>query len=209
MTLLSMAAKGGWLMIVLLIISIIAIAIIVERLMKMKKAVMPSDKFLQAIKSFVANKQYDKALQLCEQQADNPAAVVIGREIDAFMVSPEITEQVINSIIRHEVYKLEKNLGTLASIAAIAPLVGFLGTVTGMVKVFMNIAETGGGVDITLLASGIWEALLTTIGGLAVGIIAILFYNYLVGKIEDYTKDIESIANQLLLDFRRKKDGTQ
>ncbi|MCD4796221.1 MAG: MotA/TolQ/ExbB proton channel family protein, partial [Candidatus Cloacimonetes bacterium] len=105
-----------------------------------------------------------------------------------------------------EVYRLEKNLGVLATFAAVAPLIGFLGTVTGMVKVFMRIGETGGGVDISLLANGIWEALVTTIGGLTVGIISILFYNYLVGKVEDIAQELEEKTNEFIFNIRGIRD---
>ena len=209
MNLITIAAKGGWLMLALLIISVIAIAIIIERLIRLKKAALPGEEFLQQIKSYMENKQYEKAIQACEKYQLNPMAVVLSKGIDAYTISIEEAEKVINTSSKSEMHKLEKNLGGLASIAAIAPLVGFLGTVTGMVKVFMNIEQTGGGVDISLLAQGIWEALLTTIGGLTVGIISILFYNYLVGSIENIARGIEDYVNQFLLEFRRKGDGTK
>jgi biopolymer transport protein ExbB len=108
--------------------------------------------------------------------------------------------------VNKEIHRLEKNLGTLATFAAVAPLIGFLGTVTGMVKVFMRLGETGGGVDISLLANGIWEALITTIGGLTVGIITILFYNYLVGKVEDLAHELEENTNEFIYNIRGIKD---
>ncbi len=209
MTLISIAAKGGWLMLVLLIISIIAIAIIVERLIKLKKAALPGANFFQEIKSLMENQHFEKAIQACEKYQYNPMANVLAKGIDAYTINIDEAEKVINVASKSEMHKLEKNLGGLASIAAIAPLVGFLGTVTGMVKVFMNIEQMGGGVDISLLAQGIWEALLTTIGGLTVGIISILFYNYLVSNIESIATGIEDYVNQLLLDFRRKSYGTE
>jgi len=209
MTLIQIAVKGGWLMLVLLIISIVAIAIIIERLLKIKKASLPNDIFLNEVKESVESKQIEKAIKLCENHPENPLANVLAKGIDAFSVSMEEVEKVVDTTAKSEMHKLEKNLGGLATIAAIAPLIGFLGTVTGMVKVFMNIESTGGGVDISLLAQGIWEALLTTVGGLTVGIIAILFYNYLVGRLETLARDIEDHVNHFLLDFRRKKNATK
>ncbi len=209
MTLISIAAKGGWLMLVLLVISIIAIAIIIERILKLKKAAIPGDSFFSEIKECLENEQTEKAIRLCEELPENPLSNVLARGIDAYSISLEDAEKVIESSARSEMHKLEKNLGGLATIAAIAPLIGFLGTVTGMVKVFMNIEQTGGGVDISLLAQGIWEALLTTVGGLTVGIIAILFYNYLVSKIEGLAREIEDYTNYFILGFRRNKDGTK
>ena len=209
MTLISIAAKGGWLMLVLLVVSIIAIAIIIERVLKIKKASIPNERFLNDVKESVESKQTEKALKLCENYPENPLANVLAKGIDAYSVSIEEAEKTIEATAKSEMHKLEKNLGGLATIAAIAPLIGFLGTVTGMVKVFMNIEKTGGGVDISLLAQGIWEALLTTVGGLTVGIIAILFYNYLVGRIESLAREIEDHANLFLLDFRRKKNANK
>jgi len=207
MTLISIAAKGGWLMLVLLVISIIAIAIIIERLIKIKKAALPNDRFLADIKESVDNNQMEKAIRLCSNIPENPMANVLAKGIDAMSISIDEAEKVAATTAKSEMHKLEKNLGGLATFAAIAPLIGFLGTVTGMVKVFMNIEATGGGVDISLLAQGIWEALLTTVGGLTVGIIALLFYNYLVGKIESLANSIEDHINQFLLDFRRNQDA--
>lgn len=209
MNLISIAAKGGWLMLVLLVVSIISIAIIIDRLMKLKKAKLPEDAFFDEIKTSMENRQFEKAINKCEEYGDNPMAGVLAKGIDAYTISVDEAEKVIYAASKSEMHKLEKNLGGLASIAAIAPLIGFLGTVTGMVKVFMNIEATGGGVDISLLAQGIWEALLTTVGGLSVGIISILFYNYLVGSIENLARGIEDNVNQFLLDFRRQSDGTK
>ena len=196
-------------MLVLLITSIVSVAVIIERLVKFRKAANLGDRFSQSIKAYLQNRQLDKAIQLCEQYPENPMAVVLAKGLDASSISIEEVEKVVTTTAKSEMHKLERNLGSLASIAAIAPLIGFLGTVTGMVKVFMNIEQTGGGVDISLLAQGIWEALLTTIGGLTVGIISILFYNYLVSKIENMAREIEDYTNMLMLDFRRNKDGNQ
>ena len=196
-------------MLVLLIVSIISIAIIIERMIRIKKANLPDEKFFQDVKLSLENRQYEKAIQTCEHYHDNPMAAVLAKGIDAYTISLDEAEKVIHAASKSEMHKLEKNLGGLASIAAIAPLIGFLGTVTGMVKVFMNIESMGGGVDISLLAQGIWEALLTTIGGLTVGIVSILFYNYLVGSVENIARSIEDNVNQFMLDFRRKGDGTK
>lgn len=209
MTLITIAAKGGWLMLVLLVISIIAIAIIIERLLKINKAAMPKESFINEVRESVESKQTEKAIKLCEIYNENPLANVLAKGIDAYAVSIDEAEKVVDTTAKSEIHKLERNLGGLATIAAIAPLIGFLGTVTGMVKVFMNIEKTGGGVDISLLAQGIWEALLTTVGGLTVGIIAILFYNYLVGRIETIAREIEDHTNLILLDFRRKKNASK
>lgn len=202
----SIAAKGGFLMIVLLIISIMAITIIIERLMKLKKSKRNEEDFLMEIYGYLSENQIDKAIQVCEQRESSPISKILSKVIENSGKNISETKEMIEIAIKKEIYHFEKNLGTLASFAAIAPLIGFLGTVTGMVKVFMKIAETGGGVDITLLASGIWEALITTVGGLTVGIISILFYNYIVGKVEELANELEENAHDFLLTYRRIRD---
>lgn len=205
MNLFQMALRGGILMGILLIISIVAFAIIIERFIKLKKAKNGEQDFLKEVKTYLSENQTEQALRLCEIRSENPIANVIYKGLQASDVGYHETQQAVETAANSEMHKLEKNLGTLSTFAAISPLIGFLGTVTGMVKVFMNISQTGGGVDISLLASGIYEALVTTIGGLTVGIIAILFYNYLVGKIEDIGNDLQEDSNEFLLNLRKTK----
>ncbi len=200
---LAIASRGGFLMIVLLIISIIAIAIIIERLLLLKKTKKSEEELLQDIYGKLADNKAEQAIQTCEQQDNTPFARVLTRALDMMGSRYEELKEIVEFSVKKEVHKFQKNLGTLATFAAIAPLVGFLGTVTGMVKVFMRISETGGGVDITLLASGIWEALLTTVGGLTVGIICILFYNYLVGRVEEIAQDLEENSSEFLINIQR------
>jgi len=202
-----MVLKGGWLMLVLFVISIISVAIIIERVIKIRKATVPNDGLLKSVQGLLKENKLEEAKNICEGAPESPLATVLAKGIEAFPVGIDEAEKVMASTAKGELHKLEKNLGTLASFAAIAPLIGFLGTVTGMVKVFMNIGQMGGGVDISYLADGIWEALLTTVGGLVVGIITTLFYNYLVGKLEVYARELEENANQFLLDVRRDNNG--
>ena len=204
--LLSIAAKGGFLMIVLLLISLVAITIIIERLIKLRKSQKIEDEFLQEIYGHLGNKNTEKAIQICEEKKDNPIANVFAKAIESLDNNITEIKEIIETSIKKEIHQFEKNLGTLATFAAIAPLIGFLGTVTGMVKVFMKISGTGGGVDITLLANGIWEALITTIGGLTVGIITILFYNYLVGKVESLAQELEENSHEFIFNIRRIKN---
>ena len=205
MNMLSIATKGGILMALLLVISIIAIAIIIERLIKLKKARINEVEFLNDISVFLKEKNFERAMQACEENPDNPIANVIIKLLENSRRGVANTSEIIDLAISKEIHNLEKHLGTISTFAAIAPLIGFLGTVTGMVKVFMRIGETGGGVDISLLANGIWEALITTIGGLSVGIITILFYNYLVGKVEDIAHKLEEDVSEFLIDVRSSK----
>jgi len=196
--LLNLAARGGILMAVLLLISIIAVAIIIERLIKINRANKLKDEFLQGIYEDLAAGYNDKAIQKCEEKKNSALAGVLAKIIDNFQKQVFNDRETVELAINNQIHRLERNLGTLSTFAAIAPLIGFLGTVTGMVKVFMQIGETGGGVDISLLANGIWEALLTTIGGLTVGIVTILFYNYLISKLEVIEQNLEEEAHNFL-----------
>ncbi len=202
----SIAVKGGFLMLVLLLISIVAVAIIINRMQVLKRSKNVDEELVNKINQQLKMHGVEHVLASEELQNNIPIANVIRKALEYYQGSWTEIREIIESSVKHEIHLLERYLGTLATFAAIAPLIGFLGTVTGMVKVFMKIGETGGGVDISLLASGIWEALITTIGGLSVGIITILFYNYLVGKIENLAQQLEDETNDFIFTLRRLKD---
>ncbi len=204
----SIARKGGWLMAVLLVISFLAIEIIIEKLIKLKKLRKGEDDLLEEVIDNLKSENLDKAINICEERSYLSLGAILAKTIDKVDIGLSGKQEVVDLSLKKEIHRMEKKLGTLATFSAIAPLIGFLGTVTGMVKVFMKLGEMGGGVDITLLANGIWEALITTIGGLSVGIICILFYNYLVGRVETMSQEIEDKANDFFLLIRRKKDGS-
>jgi len=204
----SIATKGGWLMIVLLLISFIAIEIIIEKLIKLKRIRKGEDAVIQEIQDNLKQSNIDKAIHLCEENSHLALANILAKAIDKVDIGLSGRQEVLDLALKKEVHNMEKKLGSLATFSAVAPLIGFLGTVTGMVKVFMKLGEMGGGVDITLLANGIWEALITTIGGLTVGIICILFYNSLVGKVETITQEIEDKSNDFFMTLRRMDNGS-
>jgi len=205
-SLFSIASKGGFLMIILFILSIAALSIIIERLIKLKRSHKNEEEFLQEIYGYLGENKLEIAIRVCEDRNSSPIANIIAKAISIMDRGMDETKEAIEFSVNKEIHNLEKNLGTLATFAAVAPLIGFLGTVTGMVKVFMKLGETGGGVDISLLAGGIWEALITTIGGLTVGIIAIIFYNYLVGKVEDIAHELEENTNEFIYNIRGVKN---
>lgn len=204
--LLSIATKGGFLMLVLLLISFVAITIIVNRILVLRRAENRDKDLISRVNISIKSGKIEELLQSEELAQNVPIANIIRKAVTHFNGDLTEIKELIESAIKQEIHQLEKYLGTLATFAATAPLIGFLGTVTGMVKVFMKIGETGGGVDISLLANGIWEALVTTIGGLSVGIITILFYNYLVGKIESLAQDLEDETNEFLFALRRTEN---
>ncbi|MBN1948768.1 MAG: MotA/TolQ/ExbB proton channel family protein [Candidatus Cloacimonetes bacterium] len=197
------AAKGGFLMILLAIISFFAVAIIIEKLISFKRTRKNEEDFLTKLYELIGKKDINQAVEYCDNTGISLARV-LGRILSHFDPGQRDSQLLLDTSVQKEVHHLERKLGTLATFAAISPLIGFLGTVTGMVKVFMKIGETGGGVDISLLANGIWEALITTVGGLAVGIICILFYNHLVGRVESISQEISDQASEMLVHLRSK-----
>ncbi|MBN2367027.1 MAG: MotA/TolQ/ExbB proton channel family protein [Calditrichaeota bacterium] len=197
MSVFSVLAKGGWLMIFIAIFSLIAVGIFIERLMVLRKAKINLNAFLIKIRQYIGKKDYDNALLLCSR-TPGPISKVIEKGIRLRGQSREEIKDAIESAGRTEIYQLEKGFGALATIAGVAPLTGFLGTVTGMIQAFMRIQELGGNVNASVLAGGIWEALITTAAGLLVGILTLLGYNYLVTKVQRLVFELEVSSTNLL-----------
>jgi len=189
--------KGGWIMLLILIASLVALAIIIERLIVIKKAKQNVGEFLVNIRQYLKSKNIEGAIDYCRKEK-TPAANIIRKALKKFHLGRQRVKEVVENTGRQEVRKLEKGLSVLATISGVAPLLGFLGTVTGMISAFMKIEDLQGAANPSDLAGGIWEALLTTAFGLAVGIIAYTFYNYLVASIQKLVLDIEIISNDVL-----------
>ncbi|RMH69803.1 MAG: MotA/TolQ/ExbB proton channel family protein [Gemmatimonadetes bacterium] len=197
MSLLSILLKGGFLMIPLAICSFIATVIIIERLFVLNRAKIDTEKFMERIKHTVSQGNAQAGLMLCEDK-QGPIATIVKAGLERHDRPREVIREAIENAGKTEIYMLERGLGTLATIAGIAPLLGFLGTVTGMIQAFMKIAELEGNVNPSILASGIWEALLTTAVGLAVGIPVLIFYNYLVGRVQRFVFEMEKSSTELV-----------
>lgn len=185
---LSMA--GGPLMIPLVICSFIAVYIFVERLRTINKANVSSDAFMGKIKELVVKGDINGAKILCSQH-DTPVARMIEKGVARIGSPLKNIEASIENVAKIEVFRLEKNLSVLATIAGAAPMIGFLGTVIGMVGAFIAIAQEEGSVSPKLLSAGIYEAMITTVGGLIVGIIAYLGYNFLVTRVSKVVHRME------------------
>ncbi len=182
--------KGGWMMIPLAILWIIAIYLFIERLLTINKANQNPDQFMGSVKGLVLKGDINGARMLCSQN-DTPIARMIEKGISRIGSPLKTIEASIENIGKLEIFKLEKNLSTLATIAGAAPMMGFLGTVIGMVQAFMGIAQEEGSVSPKLLSSGIYAAMVTTVAGLIVGIIAYLAYNYLVSRVQKVIHKME------------------
>ena len=190
-SLIQMASKGGWLMIVLDLLSIAAIYIFGKKWWMISRANKIDKNFMRDIRDYIHEGKIKSAAMLC-QRYDSPIARLvekgierIGRPLGDIQTSVENTGNV-------EVARLERGLPFLATIAGGAPMIGFLGTVIGMVQAFFDMANAGNNIDITLLSNGIYTAMITTVGGLIVGILAYFGYNYLTSRISDLVFRMES-----------------
>ena len=191
MNILDLAWKGGWIMGVLLVLSFVAIFIFIQRFTIIRRAKKNDESFMNRIKDYIHDGKIDSALNLC-RKTKNPSARMIEKGISRLGRPMNDVLVAIENVGNIEVAKLEKGFPIIATIAAIAPMIGFLGTVTGMVRAFFEMANAGTNVDITLLSGGIYEALVTTVGGLVVGIIALFGYNYLVSQVDTVVNNMES-----------------
>lgn len=191
MNLFSMAAKGGWIMVVLGILSLICFYILFERLYVLNKARKNAPQFMDTIKNDILSGNIQEAIRYCDS-VNTPVARMIKKGVTRLGRPIADVQTAIENTGNHEVAKLEKGLNVIATIAGGAPMIGFLGTVTGMVRAFYQMSSAGNNVDISLLSGGIYEAMITTIGGLVVGIIAMFAYNYLVSLINGVVNNMES-----------------
>lgn len=191
MNLMEMAVKGGWLMLVLLALSIIAIYIFGKKWWMIHQASRIDDNFMRDIRDYIHEGKLKSALSLCEKY-DSPVARLVEKGISRIGRPLDDIQAAIENTGNTEVARLEKGLPILGSISGGAPMIGFLGTVLGMVQAFFNMAQAGSNIDITLLSSGIYTAMITTVGGLIVGILAYFGYNYLTSNISDLVFKMES-----------------
>ena len=185
-----LATKGGWIMIVLIILLALSIYVLIERTLVIKKARQEDATFMNRIKDYIHEGKVDAALGLC-RKTDTPAARMVEKGISRIGRPMSDVTSAVENVGNIEIAILEKGLPILATTAAGAPMIGFLGTVTGMVKAFMSMAGEGANVDVTTLSTGIYEALVTTVGGLVVGIIAMFAYNYLTTLIKGVINKME------------------
>jgi biopolymer transport protein ExbB len=179
------------------ILSILAVYIFIERYLAIRRASKIDDNFMNRIKDYIHDGKIDSALSLC-QSTDLPIARMIEKGIGRIGRPLTDIEAAIENVGRQEIFKLEKGLPTLASAAGGAPMLGFLGTVTGMIRAFYNMAMAGNNLDIQILSSGIYEAMVTTVAGLIVGIMGYFGYNILVASIEKLVNRLEALTTEFM-----------
>lgn len=192
MNLLTMAEYGGWIMIVLAVLLAFAVYLFIERMVVLTAATKEDKTFMNRIRDYIKEGKIDSALKLC-RKTDTPSARMIEKGVTRIGRPMQDVQVAIENVGNLEVGKLEKGLVLMATIAAGAPMLGFLGTVLGMVQTFYNMAENASGViEISTLSSGMYQAMVTTVGGLIVGILAMFAYNLLVSRIDRVVRQLES-----------------
>lgn len=191
LSLINLAVSGGWLMIILLLLSILAIYIFGSRWWAIRKASKIDPNFMDNIRRLIHEGKVKAALSLC-QSNDSPIARLIEKGIERLGRPLSDIQAAVENTGNVEVARLEKGLPMLATVAGGAPMIGFLGTVIGMIQAFFNMSQAGNNIDIALLSGGIYTAMVTTVGGLFVGIIAYFGYNYLTAKVSDLIFKMEN-----------------
>lgn len=179
---LDLVLKGGYMMIPIVLLSLVGTYIFVERLLHIKAAGQTPDTLMDEVKQMVLTGKISEAQNICARNS-TPIARMLEKGLARIGNPLKSIEASIENVGKIEVYKLEKNLSLLATISGAAPMIGFLGTVTGMIQAFMSIAQEEGAVSPKLLSSGIYEAMITTAAGLFVGILSYLAYNFLITKV--------------------------
>lgn len=208
LNILELAMKGGWIMVVLAILSILGVYIFVERFMTLRKSMKRNPYLLDRIKDNLRDNDVKSAMNYCEKQ-NTPMSRILAKGVKDYKLDTVSVRQVLENNAGLEIANLEKGLPVLSTIAAVAPMIGFLGTVTGMVQAFWQMSNAGNNIDVSLLSGGIYEAMVTTVGGLVVGIIAIFAYNYLVAQVDRVQNFMEADMIEFLEIIAEDKAGKE
>ena len=198
-TLWQMALNGGWIMIVLAVLLAMAIYIAVERYLALRQALNAENDnlFMNSIREYIHKGDVDSARSL-SKKTNSPLARMVDKGLSRLGRPLSDIQAAIENEGKLEVARLEKRVSLVATVASLGPMIGFLGTVTGMVTCFQDMAFAGNNIDISVLATGMYEAMVTTIGGLIVGIICYFLYNILVTRINKVVLDIEVRATEFM-----------
>jgi biopolymer transport protein ExbB len=193
-----MCLKGGWIMIPLALMLILAIYIFIERMIVTQQASKEDVSFMDRIKDYIYDGKLDAALKLC-RDTKSPSARMIEKGISRLGRPMSDVLVAIENVGNIEIARLEKGLSLLATISGGAPMLGFLGTVMGMVKAFFEMEQAGGNtINLSQLSGGIYTAMVTTVAGLIVGVCAYFAYNYLVGRVNEVMRRLEMRSMEFL-----------
>jgi len=197
LSIIELCMKGGIIMIPITLLSIISVYIFIERYFAIRKATKNSPDFMRNIRDYMTGGNVGAAEALCRSE-NSPMSRMVDKGLKRLGKPLDTISTAIENVGNLELLQLEKGLNVLATIAGIAPMLGFLGTVTGMIRAFFDIANSENNVTPGLLASGIYEALVTTVAGLVVGIIAFMFYNYLVNLVSKVVYKMEATSVEFI-----------
>jgi biopolymer transport protein ExbB len=197
LSLLDLAIKGGWVMIPIILLSFVAAYIFIERYYVIRKATQEDMNFMNRIKDYIHDGKIEAALDLC-RSTDSPSARMIEKGISRLGRPLQDISTAIENVGKLEISKLEKGFPTLATITGAEPMLGFLGTVIGMVQSFYAMSQAGNNIEVSILSDGIYTALITTVAGLIVGIIGYFAYNTLVVKVEKVVFNLEATLTEFM-----------
>ncbi len=197
LSILDLVIKGGWIMVVLGVLSLITIYIFIERYIIISRNSREDKNFMNMIRDNIHDGRIDTAIELCKRE-DTPIARLIMKGLSRIGKPLNDINAAIENVGNLEVSRLEKNIAAISTVASTAPMLGFLGTVIGMIVAFYDMSMAGNNIDIQLLSSGIYQAMITTVGGLIVGIMAYVMYNILVAKIEKLVFILEARASDFM-----------
>jgi biopolymer transport protein ExbB len=198
MNLLELFLKGGLVMWPILLCSLITVAVIIEKYIMLSKSNIDPKQLMVKIRSSLSRNDLAGAVDACTK-IKAPVANILKHGVINYKHGQQAVKEAIELAGKEEIFHLEKRLSVLANMAGTAPMLGFLGTVTGMIAVFHTIEQLSGNVNPSVLAAGIWEAMLTTAFGLIVGIPALYFYNYFVAKVNRFVFEIENSAEEFMI----------
>lgn len=198
LSILELIANGGWyIMIPLGILSVVAVYIFIERFIAIRKASVEDPQFMNQIRDFIHDGKIDAANHLCKQ-TDTTFARMIEKGVKRIGKPLSDISTAVENVGKLELFKLEQSLSTLATIAGAAPMIGFLGTVIGMIIVFHEMRISDSGIEIEALSGGIMQAMVTTVAGLVIGIIAYIAYNVLVARVEKVVYRMEATTIEFM-----------
>jgi biopolymer transport protein ExbB len=197
LTLLDLTIKGGWVMIPIILLSFVAAYIFIERYYVIRQATKEDTNFMNRIKDYIHDGKIDAALALC-RSTDSPSARMVDKGISRLGRPLQDISTAIENVGKLEISKLEKGFPTLATITGAEPMLGFLGTVIGMVQSFYAMSQAGNNIDVSMMSDGIYTALITTVAGLIVGIIGYFAYNTLVVKVEKVVFNLEATLTEFM-----------
>ena len=189
--------KGGVVMWLILASSVLGFSVVIDRFLVLRKAKINVPAFMVRLRGLIKKKDISSAVSACMEEK-SPIANIVRKGLKKYKYGHDRVKDAIENAGKLEISKLEQGLSILATVAGIAPLLGFLGTVTGMITAFMTIEDLAGSANPSDLAGGIWEALITTAFGLIVGIFALAFYYFFLRSDKRLVCDMEKVANDVV-----------